>query len=141
VILQDKMKQRGETESETGNRNGGESNTTWTQVVWVCPGTGHDNFLGVPLHCQVQWQEAMTFLRQFLRNWTNIPSRVTCMFCVNSQPWSRGSQRSQTPVHHPLRPVAEEVVSGPVWYWVWPVRVGRHGRRGEQCAWNLEGGV
>ena len=40
---------------ETDNRNRGESNTTWMQVVRVCPGTGHGNLLVVPLHCLVQW--------------------------------------------------------------------------------------
>jgi len=119
---------------ETDKRNRGESNTTWTRVVRVCPGTGHGNFLRVPLRCQVQWQEAMTFLRQFLRNRTIVPSKVACMICVDGQLWSRGSQRSRTPVHHPLRLVAEEVVSGPVWYWVWPVRVGKRGRRDERRA-------
>jgi len=48
----------------------------------------------------------MTFLCQFLRNRTNIPSKATCTFCIDGQPWSRGSQRSQTPVHHQLYSVA-----------------------------------
>jgi len=50
------MKQRGETESETDNRETeSESIITWTRVVRVCPGTGHDNLLTVPLRCLVQW--------------------------------------------------------------------------------------
>ena len=126
---------------ETDKRNRGESNTTWMRVVWVCPGTGHDNFLRVLLCCQVQWREAMTFLCQFLRNRTSTPSTIACMICIDGQPWSRGSQRSRTPVHHLLRLVAEEAVSGLVWCWVWPVRVGKHGRRDEWHAWNLEDGA
>ena len=51
------MKQIGETDK--GNR--GESNTTWMQVVQVCPGTGHDNLPTVLLHCLVQWQVAKMF--------------------------------------------------------------------------------
>jgi len=105
------------------------------------PGTGHDNLLTVPLRCLVQWRGAKMFLRQFLHSWTNAPSTTVCTICGDGQPWSRGSQQSRTLVHHLLRPVAEEVVSGLVWCWVWPVQVGRHGRRGERHAWNLEGGV
>ena len=109
----DRVKQIKETESE--------STITWTRVVQVCPGTRHGNLLTVPLCCLIQWREATMFLCQFLRNRTIIASRAACTICVNGQPWSRGSQRSRTPVHHPLQPVAEEAVSGPVWYWVWPV--------------------
>ena len=103
------------------------------------------NFLRVPLCCQVQWQEAMTFLCQFLHNRTNAPGTIACTICIDDQPLNQGSQRSRTPVHHLLQPVVEEVVSSPVWCWVWCwvwlVVVERRGRWGELHAWNLEGGA